>query len=264
MRIILCLNYDIMSNIFLNLMRDSLVRHNVKIFMSRNVGKKGGGIDELNLLEKSLPCDFIFPLLEQRGKPDVGCYYTFSQVEKYDGVEISFPENINGTKCLEEIKSYSPDLILSVRFGQIFKDEVISIPRHGIINLHSGILPNYKGILSTFQAMKSEEERVGCTLHYITDPTIDTGSIISHSYVNTNKERSLLWHLDEIYKGGAVLMRGAIEKIAAGEKIESFEQDLSQGKYFSLPTESDVKKFRELGYKLFDSFGYAELIRRYF
>src|SRR5690606_32962673 len=103
MRIILCLNNDIMSNIALNLLRDELVKHEVRIFLSQHVGDIKKAVDEISLLEKHIPCNIIFPLLEKHGKPENGKFYTFRQVELYDNISISTPKNINHPDIIEGI-----------------------------------------------------------------------------------------------------------------------------------------------------------------
>ncbi len=263
MRIILCLNRDIMSNIALNLLREELLKHEVEIFLSERVGNSAYMVEEIALLEQSLPFKVLFPLLEAQGKPSDGSYYTFNQVEYYDDINITTPAKINNPETIEYIRHFAPDVILSIRYGQIFKNDVISIPKHGIINLHSGILPDYKGILATFQAMLHGEKQIGCTLHYITDPTIDTGAVINQSYLPVNKDKSLLWHVSELYKGGTDMMKAALHTIAIGQPLKAKEQDLSKGKYFSLPTADDVERFRQAGYKLFDSDSYMAILGKY-
>jgi methionyl-tRNA formyltransferase len=70
-----------------------------------------------------------------------------------DVQQINSPEVING------LKELAPALIVSIRFGGILKEKVINIPTKGIINLHSGILPRYKGVMATFWAMKNNDNK---------------------------------------------------------------------------------------------------------
>ena len=253
-----------MSNIALNLLRPTLANHEVIIFISEQVGKKGGGVDAISLLEQKLPCELIFPMLEALGKPLDGSYYTFKQVEEYDGIPISTPTNINNEEGINRIKEFAPDLIIAIRYGQIFKEEIISIPKHGIINLHSGILPDYKGILSTFQAMLNDEKQAGCTLHYITDPSIDTGSIINLHTIPIDKNKPLIWHVSQLYNGGIKMLENAIDSLAVGKPIAATTQDTSKGKYSSYPNKAELDSFYDKGYKLFDSNCYMEIMNLYF
>ena len=79
----------------------------------------------------------------------------------------------------QRVRAFDADLLISIRFGQIFKAEAIAQPRTGIINLHSGLLPEYKGVMASFWSLLNEEPRLGTTLHWITDKKIDSGALIS-------------------------------------------------------------------------------------
>lgn len=57
------------------------------------------------------------------------------------------------------MKDFNPDLFISIRFGKIFKDEIIQVPKFGLINLHSTILPDYRGIMGTLHAIKDKNKK---------------------------------------------------------------------------------------------------------
>ncbi len=66
-------------------------------------------------------------------------------------------------------------------FGtSLIRGDLLSEGRLGIINLHGGLSPEYRGADCTFWALyNGEPEKIGCTLHYI-DAGIDTGRLIAH------------------------------------------------------------------------------------
>lgn len=89
----------------------------------------------------------------------------------------------------------------------------------GVINLHSGLLPAYQGVMATFWALLNKEQRIGTTLHFIEDSTIDTGAIISQSLVDANYGESYLWNVLHIYKAGCANVLSATEVIQAGNAL---------------------------------------------
>jgi methionyl-tRNA formyltransferase len=143
--------------------------------------------------------------------------------------------NINEGEGLAYVRQFNPDLIISIRFGQMFKSSVIDIPRFGIINLHSGVLPDYRGILATFWAMLNDETHIGCTLHYVTDRTIDTGEIIGIYKIPADNKRSLLWNIAALYEGGTALILNTLEKLNSKRPITAHPQDNSAARYFPFP-----------------------------
>ncbi len=72
-----------------------------------------------------------------------------------------------------------PDLI-AVFGTSLIRGPLLQKGRLGIVNLHGGLSPHYRGADCTFWALYNEQpEQVGCTLHFI-DPGIDSGELIAH------------------------------------------------------------------------------------
>jgi len=87
--------------------------------------------------------------------------------------------HINHPDVIKLIDECQPDLI-AVFGTSLLKGELLEKGRLGIINLHGGLSPEYRGADCTFWALHNREpEKVGCTLHYI-NAGIDTGNIIAH------------------------------------------------------------------------------------
>lgn len=73
------------------------------------------------------------------------------------------------------------DLGVSVLYWRKLRDEFLSLPTRGIINLHPAPLPNYKGTAGYNIAILDELKQWAVTAHYV-DENIDTGRIIEVSY----------------------------------------------------------------------------------
>lgn len=105
-----------------------------------------------------------------------------------DGKKLSVTDNckliftqgfkaINDPVYIEEIKKLSPDVI-AVCGTSILKEDIISIPPKGILNLHGGLSQKYRGVWTTYWALLNEEpEYIGATVHYVSKG-IDDGEII--------------------------------------------------------------------------------------
>jgi len=87
--------------------------------------------------------------------------------------------HINHPDVVRLARELQPDLICV--FGtSLIRGDLLNEGRLGIINLHGGLSPEYRGADCTFWALyNGEPEKVGCTLHYI-DAGIDTGRLIAH------------------------------------------------------------------------------------
>jgi methionyl-tRNA formyltransferase len=229
MKILFFLNEDIHAATALNLLLPILKNYEVKIILSKKVGRVDDLVSELQDLRK----------FEREGVVEV-----FVKLAAELRAEIFSYENVNSEIALNDFRDFAPDLAVSIRFGQIFKQALINIPRLGVINLHSGILPNYRGVLATFWAVLNGDREIGTTLHFISDAKIDEGEVIGISRMKVDFAKPLVSNITNLYEGGCLLISEVIGKISRGEKIATIKQ--GEGKYFSYPTAEDVKKFLEI------------------
>ena len=262
MNIILFLNKDLYANLSYNLLKDVLLNHDVRIYYSESVGnqnKKSTDLLRLEYFEK----DFFSSLLEEFIKPNL----LNNNFEFFDA-SFNTPRfkpcaDVNSVDFINEIKSFEPDLFISIRFGKIFKDEVIKIPKHGLLNLHSAILPGYRGIMGTLYALRNGAKEIGCTLHTIPNSGIDTGEIIDITKMSVNHNKSLFWHIAKLYPLGCKLISNALSTLSSGNSIISTKQDLNEGNYYSLPSETDFEAIKKIGFDLINTNDYLEVLDEY-
>jgi len=249
MNIVILANRDLASNYALNLLLPQLSQHNVSVFLSAKVGgngRKPAELVTLSFFEQKLLNQLLSPLLEKlsshRG------YKSFAQMSSILVCPVEALNAINSPEGLAKISALQPDLVLSIRYGSILKQDVLGLPRLGVLNLHSGVLPDYRGVMATFWAMLNDEKKIGTSLHYIVDAGIDTGRIVAQSHVDVEADKSYLWHVLQLYVEGVALLIEAISTLALGENLSTTEQ--SGGQYFSFPNVQDLQKFQNKGLSL--------------
>jgi methionyl-tRNA formyltransferase len=270
-RILCCLNRDLASSMALNLLLPLFAKHEVQVGLSEQVGKACVSADEhparreLRLAEQTFPNEVFFPLIERAALPDAANrYLTFAEVARYRGIRIASLRDPNSPEGMKEIREFDPDLIISIRYGAIFRSAVISIPRSGVLNLHSGILPHYRGVLATFRALLAGDAQIGCTLHYITDGTIDTGPIVSMARAPVCSDRSLLWHILSLYPLGVGLIADALQKLSLGTPPSIMGASAGRGAYYSHPENIDWENFRRVGWRSVEAGDLDGALRLYF
>ncbi len=270
MRILCCLNRDLASNLALNLLLPAIGRHEVLAGLSERVGSAASlageppARRELRVAEQGLPNEVLFPLIERAGLPDAGHrLLTFGEIERHRGIRVVALPNPNAGAGLEAVRAFNPDLILTIRYGAILKPAAISVPRLGVLNLHSGMLPAYRGVLAVFRALMNGDGEIGCTLHYIRDGTIDTGDQVAVRTIAVDRARSLLWHILALYPPGMALMSGAVEMLAAGATPARLPAPTSAGAYYSYPTAEDWAEFARRGWRVADPSDLADTMARY-
>ena len=266
MRIVLLANRDIESNFALNLLLPEIRRNAVGIFLSEQVGGSNTAVarmlGQLAFIEQELFNDLVFPLVDQTDHSD-GSLAGFGELERRFGVPVQILASLKDPSSLQKLREMRADLFVSIRFGKIFDHETLGLPVRGVLNLHSGLLPQYRGILATFRALLNDDAEIGCTLHWIDSPGIDVGAIVEMARTPVVKEHSLLWHILSLYRPGARLIMNAIQRLERGEPIIGTPQDPSAGAYYSFPTEDDLMRFTALGWRLFDREDVRELLESY-
>jgi methionyl-tRNA formyltransferase len=74
------------------------------------------------------------------------------------------PEKASTAEVAEVLKAYAPDLFIVVAFGEIIKQNLLSIPKYGSINIHTSLLPKYRGAAPIQRCLMNGERETGITL----------------------------------------------------------------------------------------------------
>lgn len=246
MNIVLLGHHDIASNIALSLLVTAMPEHRYTIMLSGATVPRCpnlAALEELAALEQKL-CHNL-----------EGCGHSrllsFDALAGRTGSDLHVLETPDSPRGLSRLADLQPDLFISVRYRRILREAAISIPRFGVLNLHSGLLPQYKGMMATFWALLNGEQTIGSTLHYIIDGTIDTGPVIDRAPRDADRTRSYLANVLSLYPDGCRMIVDTVRRIEQGEEIAGQPQPAA-GRYYSVPGSADIKRFRNAGLRLFD------------
>ena len=242
MNITILTNRDLASHSALTYLVAGLADHRLAIFLSEKVGgdqPTAQPLMDLAAFEKQC--------LDKRGGFDQLALAAGCRLQGFTDIG----NQINRAEGIARIQASEPELIISLRFGLIIQDAVIAIPRHGVINLHSGLLPDYRGVMATFRAMLNGDAEIASTLHFIQDSGIDTGDIISIRAIPVAAHRSYLFNLLNLYTGGCDQILQAVAALNAGQPLNAEPQQGSAG-YFSFPAEAELEAFFARGQGLFE------------
>lgn len=265
MKITVLANRDLPACLALNYLWPRLAEHDVTVFLSSRVGKSQGRpaeLEQLAFFEQTLGNELLFPALEMASSEAHAELLTFAKLAKRSGKPMHVLSQINEGKDLALFASTEPDLVISIRFGLILREPVLVIPPSGVLNLHSGLLPDYKGVMATFRAMLHGESEIGTTLHFIDDASIDTGRIVGMTRLPVDRNRSYFWHVLSLYEQGCELLGQTIERVACGEVIDARPQ-AGDGNYYSFPDAKELQAFNEQGLRLWTYEDVVDVGRRF-
>lgn len=90
------------------------------------------------------------------------------------------PEKARSPEFLQQLRELAPDLILVAAYGQLLPQALLDIPRHGCLNVHTSLLPRYRGAAPIQWAIANGETETGVTIMRM-DAGLDTGPIVSRA-----------------------------------------------------------------------------------
>src|ERR1017187_1294105 len=93
------------------------------------------------------------------------------------GLLIQQPLKIREPTAIDSLRAAQPDLIIVVAYGQILPKSVLEIPRLGCVNVHTSLLPRWRGAAPIQCAILHGDRETGVTTMYM-DEHMDTGDII--------------------------------------------------------------------------------------
>ena len=171
-------------------------------------------------------------------------------MEKNGIKTVKLSNRVNHPNSIEIIKRFKPDLLISLAGNEIFKKPLLKSVKFGIINLHSALLPKYRGLMPSFWVMRYNEEKTGVSVFFV-DEGIDSGPIIIQKEVPllNRTQVELIWELK--YRGADALIEACALIEEHGENTPTKVNDENYMTYYSRPTKKDVEAFKLIDKKFY-------------
>lgn len=93
------------------------------------------------------------------------------------GLPVTQPAKIRTPDVLEQLRAAQPDLIVVVAYGQLLPRELLELPARGCINVHTSLLPRWRGASPIQHAILAGDAETGVTIMYLNE-RMDAGDII--------------------------------------------------------------------------------------
>lgn len=116
---------------------------------------------------------------------------------------------------IQLIKEKNADIIVTAAFGQILSDELLSIPKYGVVNVHGSILPKYRGASPIQSAILNGEKQTGITIMK-TAKDIDSGDIIYIKHISIGAKETAGELFDRMAIEGGSAIVDALDSIENG------------------------------------------------
>jgi methionyl-tRNA formyltransferase len=153
------------------------------------------------------------------------------------GIPVHQPERVRRPEAVELLRSLTPDVMVVIGYGQIIPQAVIDIAPLGIVNVHSSLLPKYRGAAPVQWAIANGETGAGITTMRI-DAGLDTGDILLARETEIGPEETAVELNGRLAILGADLLVETLQGLEAG-RIVPRKQDSAQATYAPLLKKED-------------------------
>lgn len=126
------------------------------------------------------------------------------------------PERARQPEFVEKLHQLRPDLIAVAAYGQILPKSILEIPRHGCLNVHTSLLPKYRGAAPIQWALLNGDAETGVTIMKM-DAGMDTGDILTQATTPIQPEDSAQTLHDRLATMGAESLVQTIPDYVAGK-----------------------------------------------
>jgi methionyl-tRNA formyltransferase len=145
------------------------------------------------------------------------------------GIPVLQPVTTKSDVFLQEIKSFRPDLLVVVAYGEILRRALLNLPPYGVVNLHASLLPKYRGAAPIPWAILRGESHTGATTMMINE-VMDGGPIVLQEECPILPADTSDTLAKKIANLGAPLLKRTVDLLQRKE-ITPEPQDLTQVTY---------------------------------
>lgn len=159
-------------------------------------------------------------------------------------------KNINSKESLDYLRTLNLDIIFSIAASQIFKKDILELPKLGCFNIHTSKLPKNRGMMPNFWSLYKyyEEPTSAITIHKMNE-NLDDGEILIQTEFTLDPKESLDSLIKRTKKMSAEIFLKAID-ILNNQSVSFIKNDPLRASYNSFPKKEDVLKFKEKGFKI--------------
>ena len=154
--------------------------------------------------------------------------------------------SMNTPKSIQWVKENQIDLILNIRTRCIYKKEILQTPKLGCLNVHHGLLPDYRGTLCDLYALEANRP-AGFSIHAMVEK-IDAGKIYDVVEVDNGQERDYLKYLSKTISYEAKAIKELLSLIEKKGQLPEGKNNFSEHVVFTRnPNRQKITELKQKG-----------------
>ncbi len=244
------------------------------LYFARHVVTANANLPELKefaLHDRILLNETVYPFIDE--KPSV-CAKNRSpeQLVEVYGLESEIVPNVNDPEFVKKIAARDDiHAAISLRSTQIFHQPIVDAVNHGnpdgiFFNLHSGILPDFRGVMPTMRTMfeyatgkRKKPPQYGVTMHKVDsfsldkkDKGIDTGNILEVTAFTNETNPTAFAAQVGLVKAGSQAIQHLLDNLVSDFAPIGHPQNEDRSGYYTFPTREEMDEWKSAGIVLFN------------
>ena len=146
--------------------------------------------------------------------------------------------DLNNESFAQKLNDLNPDFFVVVAY-RILPKSLLDIPKYGSINIHSSLLPKYRGAAPIQHALLNQDNSTGIST-FLIEPKVDTGKIIDQFKIEIAKDDNYGSLSKKLSEAGADLIKSSIDK-CINNPSDIIEQDDSMATLAPKISKEDLK-----------------------
>jgi methionyl-tRNA formyltransferase len=145
------------------------------------------------------------------------------------GIPVFQPARLRDPGVLDTIARWEPDLGVVVAYGKLIPDELLRVPRLGMINVHASLLPKYRGASPVHRAVMNGDSETGVTIMQVVT-ALDAGDMLARATRPLGPDETSDAVERDLADLGAALLEEVVDRLQTGTSSPE-PQDESRATY---------------------------------
>jgi methionyl-tRNA formyltransferase len=138
------------------------------------------------------------------------------------GAPVIQPDRLRAPEVAETLRGWNADVGVVAAYGKIIPEDLLSIPRLGMINVHASLLPKYRGAAPVHRAVIDGERETGVTIMRV-EKLLDAGPMLAKATRPIGPDETSDVVERDLAERGAALLVEVLDRLSAGEATQELQ-----------------------------------------
>ncbi|MFN0206253.1 MAG: methionyl-tRNA formyltransferase [Planctomycetota bacterium] len=133
-------------------------------------------------------------------------------------VPVLYTSNANDPNFIQQIRELRPDVLVVASFGQLLKEELLTLAPNGALNVHASLLPKYRGASPVARAILEGDAETGVAIQRMVKK-LDAGAVGATLKITIREKETAGELTQRLAEAGATLLVNFLTELEAGRAV---------------------------------------------